>query len=411
MPNDGPAVTAEPEVALETTRIAAPLTRRTAESVGGLASFPLAKMSEGEFDVFLGNAKLHASRMRKVVRELLIPGVHYIVPGERDAEKIRKAAAEGKVGISKAGAEMLLQIFRYVAKVEYSVDYGDPLNDASPAVTVRATCTVYADNFDGPVMGVGVGACSSWEVKYRWRNAARTCPKCGKPALIYSKEAKGGSFKGKPAFWCAPFRDGCSENFAGDDPAITGQELGKVANADPLDQLNTYVKMAAKRARVDGAIAATGSSDVFTQDLEDLPAEHAKREGETRETLDGMGYTGDPDAWREGSAKPAPAAVAPEQAPAGAIRDTAKNREIMIARITGYAREVEGLQRGRVVLGNEDGVINVCGAREIEALGMPRGSYAILDELSVEQLLTLGIFLKDELTAAKSGALATGVPK
>jgi hypothetical protein len=46
-----------------------------------------------------------------------------------------------------------------------------------------------------------------------------------------------------------------------------------VPNPDPYSLVNTLQKMAAKRAYVMAVIAATRSSAIFTQDLEDLPAE------------------------------------------------------------------------------------------------------------------------------------------
>ena len=60
-------------------------------------------------------------------------------------------------------------------------------------------------------------------------------------------------------------------------PAIAGQETGKITNGDPFDLLNTLVKMSAKRAKVDGAITATGSSDLFVQDVEDVPRHEQER--------------------------------------------------------------------------------------------------------------------------------------
>lgn len=293
-------------------------TALTVRQGGALATmgdgrFPLATLTEGEFVGLVANMKSHMERLRFIKRELMEPGVHYIVPGEKDVEKIRKAAAQGKVGISKAGAEFLLKLHNYVGVVTQVIQYGDPTNEASPAVTVVSTCTVHAGSLDGPVVGVGVGACTSWETKYRYRNAQKTCPQCSQAALIYQKEAKGGEFKGRAAYWCAPSKNGCSANFAGDDPRIASQEVGKVTTADPLDQLNTFVKMGAKRARVDGAIAATGSSDLFVQDVEDLPA-HLRsnaREVEIEGTVSTMyGEQSDDPSWAElegntSAAKPA----------------------------------------------------------------------------------------------------------
>ena len=45
----------------------------------------------------------------------------------------------------------------------------------------------------------------------------------------------------------------------------------KVDNPDIADTYNTVLKMACKRALVHATINATAASDIFTQDLEDLP--------------------------------------------------------------------------------------------------------------------------------------------
>jgi len=266
----------DPEEVVDATVETNAIVQRPSAHITHGNQYALADLTAGDFDALLKRMSLQSQRMKQVVRNLMEPGVHYIVPGETDPVKIKAAAAKGKVGLSKAGAEMLLKLFKYVGKVEVVVDYGDVMNAASPAVTVTSYCTVYADNFDGPIMGVGVGACTSWEEKYRWRNAAKACPDCGATTLRYQKEGKFGEYKGKPTFWCAPARDGaagggCGKNFAGNDPRIVSQESGKIPTPNAHDQLNTYVKMAAKRARVDGAIAATGSSDLLTQDIEDQP--------------------------------------------------------------------------------------------------------------------------------------------
>jgi hypothetical protein len=45
----------------------------------------------------------------------------------------------------------------------------------------------------------------------------------------------------------------------------------KMENPDIADQYNTVLKMAKKRAHVDAILTATGASDIFTQDVEDMP--------------------------------------------------------------------------------------------------------------------------------------------
>jgi hypothetical protein len=115
---------------------------------------------------------------------------------------------------------------------------------------------------NGIVRGVGVGSCSSYESKYRWRDAQRKCPDCQKESIIKSKFDDCGWF-------CFPKKGGCGAKFAAEDPAILEQEVGKVLNPDMADVKNTILKMAKKRAKVDATLAATRSSGIFTQDVEE----------------------------------------------------------------------------------------------------------------------------------------------
>jgi hypothetical protein len=43
---------------------------------------------------------------------------------------------------------------------------------------------------------------------------------------------------------------------------------------EPADLANTILKMAKKRALIDAVLTATAASDIFTQDIEDLPPEY-----------------------------------------------------------------------------------------------------------------------------------------
>lgn len=297
------------------------MAERAAES--GIAR--LARMSEDNFAEHLELMRVGYNRLKEVQRSLMRPGVHYGMPGAKP-EDMKKLAEEGKVGLYKAGAELLCQMLGCVAGTpQLKIEYGDPENTTSPSIVVHATVPVHRGDASGPVVGVGVGAWSTWEVKNRYRTAKRTCPDCGKPTLMQQNEAKGGRFKGMPAFWCVPSRDGCGHDFAGDDPRIVDQKIGREPNTDAADLLNTGVKMGTKRAFVDGTIRASGSSDLFTQDLEDLsPEQLARRDREVesgaKATTDAM-YGSDPDAWRTETAgataapaKPQPATQAPAAA-------------------------------------------------------------------------------------------------
>ena len=110
----------------------------------------------------------------------------------------------------------------------------------------------------------GLGCCSTWESKYRWRNASRKCPTCGKEAIIKGKADWGGGWI------CYKKKDGCGAKFAENDTAITSQEVGRVDNPDIIDLKNTALKMAKKRAKIDATLSATRSSGIFTQDMEDI---------------------------------------------------------------------------------------------------------------------------------------------
>jgi predicted RNA-binding Zn-ribbon protein involved in translation (DUF1610 family) len=116
----------------------------------------------------------------------------------------------------------------------------------------------------GHLVSTGLGSCNSFEKKYRWREAKRKCPNCGKETIIKGKEEYGGGF----VCW-AKNGDCCKAKFADTDSSITGQTVGKVQNEDVADLKNTILKMAKKRAKIDATLSATRSSGVFTQDMED----------------------------------------------------------------------------------------------------------------------------------------------
>lgn len=116
----------------------------------------------------------------------------------------------------------------------------------------------------GITVATGLGSCNSMEEQYRWRNAKRTCPDCGKDAIIKGKQEWGGGFL------CFKKQGGCGAKFADTDPKITSQQAGKVANDEPYTLVNTILKMGAKRALVDATLRATRSSGIFTQDIEDM---------------------------------------------------------------------------------------------------------------------------------------------
>jgi hypothetical protein len=160
----------------------------------------------------------------------------------------------------KPGAEKLTQLFRCVPRftVEEKIENWD-----TGLFFYRFRCEIVTQA-DRLTVAEGVGSCSTYESRYRWRNADRTCPACGKAAIIKGKAEYGGGYL------CFKKKDGCGAKFADNDHAITGQEVGRVQNPDLNDQANTVLKIAKKRALVDAAISLARCSDVFTQDVEDF---------------------------------------------------------------------------------------------------------------------------------------------
>jgi hypothetical protein len=94
----------------------------------------------------------------------------------------------------------------------------------------------------GTFMGSGIGECSSNEEKYKWRKA------------ISIKEYE------------ATTEDRRRIKFTYNDEI-------KQIRVNIADIANTVLKMAKKRALVDGVLTVTGASDMFTQDIEDMEFE------------------------------------------------------------------------------------------------------------------------------------------
>ena len=159
------------------------------------------------------------------------------------------------------GADKLCNLFGLV--VEYETDesiedWRGAEHGGEPFFYYKIRGRAYRGDF---LMGEGVGSCNSWESKYRWRNAERTCPSCGKPNIRKSRE--GGWF-------CWAKTGGCGANFPVGSVAIESQQAGRKANPDAADVVNTVLKMAYKRAKVATTINATSASEFFTQDVEDF---------------------------------------------------------------------------------------------------------------------------------------------
>lgn len=111
----------------------------------------------------------------------------------------------------------------------------------------------------------GVGTCSTLESKYRYRQGERSCPNCKKKTIIKGKAEYGGGWI------CFSKKGGCGAKWADGAKEIEGQNVEKVEHDNPADFWNTVRKMAFKRALVHATINATNTSELWSQDLEDLP--------------------------------------------------------------------------------------------------------------------------------------------
>lgn len=198
--------------------------------------------------------KSRVQLVSQCMKDIMHEGEHYgKVPGCGD-----------KPTLLKPGAEKLCFLFglepRITTECIRIVDYPEGHREYTVIIP-------FFEINSGLSVGTGVGSCSTLESKYRYRNAERKCPECGKASIIKGKEEFGGGWI------CFQKKGGCGKKFKADDPAIINQETGKIAYDDPADYYNTCLKMAKKRALVDGTLNITGASDMFTQDIEELPVE------------------------------------------------------------------------------------------------------------------------------------------
>ena len=148
-----------------------------------------------------------------------------------------------KPTLLKPGGEMLCLMFRLAPDFEVESLYPGEENVIGYRVICRLR-KITTEQF----WGSGVGECSSLEDKYKWRKAV------------------------------------CQEEFEAWDSLERRAKWGKSRSGEPYttlqvrcnaaDQANTILKMAKKRALIDAVLTATSASDIFAQDLEDLPEEN-----------------------------------------------------------------------------------------------------------------------------------------
>jgi len=141
-----------------------------------------------------------------------------------------------KPTLLKPGAEKIAQLYGCAPRAEVTLRQQDAITGY---LYVEVRCDL-VNIQTGQIVATGLGCCSSFESKYRWRWE----------------------------WW----------NARNDPPADQGYERtrnGKwrrrTENRDLIDQWNTVLKIGKKRAMVDASLSVSGASEKFTQDMEDFP--------------------------------------------------------------------------------------------------------------------------------------------
>lgn len=167
--------------------------------------------------------------IQQVMESVMIKDVHYgTIPGTP------------KPTLYKAGSEKILTTFRIAA-------YPKEVDDLSTHDEARFRVKVHGIHQPtGMLIGVGIGECSSNEEKFKWRKPVVDQEFDETPEdrrrMVWKK-----GYDNKPPYQL------------------------KQVRTNPADVANTILKMAKKRAQIDMTLTATAASDVFDQDLEDLP--------------------------------------------------------------------------------------------------------------------------------------------
>lgn len=195
--------------------------------MNAIVQFQPAVDNYGERSLTAADVRAQVNLMQDVMKEVMHDGTHYgTIPGTKSKS------------LYKAGAEKLMATFRLA---------GDPeTEDLGGAGEVHYRVKVRLHTAGGQFVGAGIGECSSQEDKYAWR--AAVCDEEWEDTPENRRRVKYAKWQGKV-------------------------EKKKQVRTNPADVANTILKMAKKRAQVDAVITATAASDIFTQDIEDLPEE------------------------------------------------------------------------------------------------------------------------------------------
>lgn len=184
------------------------------------------------------------NQIQYLMRDVLKSGEHYgNIPGVPQPT------------LFQSGAEKICYMFKLVP--HYQIEK-EPIEGMPGHREYTVTCTLTGP--DGQTKGEGVASCSTMESKYRYRNVA-DYEVTGEPIPPDARERKqeyrrmGYGMKKVDGNW----------------EWVRYGDSSKQENPDIADQWNTVLQMAEKRAFVRATRSTTAASDIFTQDVEDLP--------------------------------------------------------------------------------------------------------------------------------------------
>lgn len=188
----------------------------------------------------------------------------------KDGEHFGKIPGCGdKPTLLKAGAEKLAMTFRLAP--EYDIQEREmPGGHREYRVTVRLVSII-----TGAMVGSGVGLCSTMEGKYRFRAGDGEVTSVAVPKAYWDTRRSDPEAASKLLRETAN-RAGLEGSKFGTKKDAEGRWMvtthgERVEHDNPADYYNTVLKMAKKRALVDAVLTSTAASDIFTQDIEDMP--------------------------------------------------------------------------------------------------------------------------------------------
>ncbi len=209
---------------------------------------PPAVVNFEEFAMSTAGVLKQVAMIHEVMTAVMKQDEHYgTIPGTK------------KPSLYKAGAEKLSLTFRL--RPEYEIRRSDLPNGHREYEVV---CTLYHIP-TGQSVGQGVGSATTMEGKYRYRGGEKVGTGQSIPKNYWNlkkTDAKAAQALIGGTGFSAGKIDGNWEICSSGE---------KMEHDNPADYWNTVLKMAKKRAHVDAILTATAASDIFTQDVEDMP--------------------------------------------------------------------------------------------------------------------------------------------